>query len=141
MLEEDVTAVLEAKPATSKRDWLKAIGHWLRYAKNIGEVNVDVTVGSTTAKLTKTSGYVTWGEHEIDLYRQRHPVGTMARCALELLLNTAARRGDAQLLGRQHLRDPVLTCRPHKTAKSTGQVLTVSVIPDLASMRCQPPTN
>ena len=48
MLEEHVTAVLEAKPATSKRDWLKAIRHWLRYAKSIGEVDVDVTVGITT---------------------------------------------------------------------------------------------
>jgi len=132
MHEQDVAAVLKGKPATTTRDWLKAIRHWLRYAKSIGEVDVDVTVGITTAKPTKTSGYVTWGEHEIDLYRRRHPVGTMARCALELLLNTAARRGDAHLLGRQHLRDGVLTWRPHKTAKSTGQVLTVPVMSELA---------
>ena len=31
-------------------------------------------------------------------------VGTMARLAMELMLNIAARRHDAHLIGRQHLR-------------------------------------
>jgi integrase len=76
------------------------------------------------------SGFPTWGDHEIELYRQHHPVGTMARCAIELLLNTAARRGDTHLLGRQHLRDGVLTWRPQKTP---DRLLSVDVGPELAA--------
>jgi hypothetical protein len=54
----------------------------------------------------------------------------MARCAIELLLNTAARRGDTHLLGRQHLRDGVLTWRPQKTP---DRLLSVDVEPELAA--------
>jgi integrase/recombinase XerD len=142
MLELDVEAVLAGKPATSKRDWLKALRHWLQFAKDKGEVDVDVTAGIKTAKPTNSSGFLTWTDIEIALYRQRHPIGTMARCALELLLNTAARRGDAHILGRQHAPDGVLTWRPQKTSRSTGQVLSVPVLPELAAaINALPPTN
>jgi hypothetical protein len=62
---------------------------------------------------------------------ERHPLGTKARLALELMLNIAARRHDAHLIGRQHLRNGNLTWRPHKTLRTTGKVLTVRVLPSL----------
>jgi integrase len=55
----------------------------------------------------------------------------LPRVAIELLLNTAARRGDVHLLGRQHLRDGSLTWRPSKTSGSTGKLLTIPVLPEL----------
>ena len=101
-----------------------------------------MTAGITTGRPVKSSGFPTWTDREIDLYRRHHAVGTMARCAVELLLNTAARRGDAHLLGRQHLRDGVLTWRPQKTANSTDQVLSVDVEPELAAaINALPVTN
>jgi hypothetical protein len=75
----------------------------------------------------------TWDDERIAVYRQRHPLGTMARLAIELALNIAARRHDIHLIGRQHLRDGFLTWRPHKTHRTTNKVLTVRVMPELAA--------
>ena len=47
---------------------------------------------------------------------------------------TALRREDAVLLGRQHIRDGVLTIKPRKTANTTGVTLVIPVLPDLASV-------
>jgi hypothetical protein len=41
-------------------------------------------------------------------YRARHPLGTRARLALELLTATCAAKADATRLGRQHMRGDVL---------------------------------
>jgi integrase len=46
----------------------------------------------------------TWSEAEISQYRARHPLGTNARLALEIILWTAQRRGDASRLGPQHIK-------------------------------------
>ena len=74
---------------------------------------------------------MTWNEPQIAQYRKRHALGTTARLALELMLNIAARRHDAHLIGRQHLRDGKLTWRPNKTRRTTGKVLTIRVLPEL----------
>jgi integrase len=75
--------------------------------------------------------YLAWGEVQIAQYRAQHPNGTMARLAMELMLNIAARRHDAHLIGRQHLKNGCLTWRPSKTSGTTGKVLTIRVVPEL----------
>lgn len=50
-------------------------------------------------------GFHTWTEAEIAAYRDAHPLGTMARLALELALNTAARRCNVATLTRDDIRD------------------------------------
>src|SRR5262249_57573902 len=76
-----------------------------------------------------------------DEYRGRHALGTAARLALELLLNIAARRHDAHLIGRQHLRDGKLSWRPHKTIRSTAKMLKVRVLPELQAALDATPAN
>jgi integrase len=46
----------------------------------------------------------TWTEQEIAQYRAHHPLGTKARLALEIILWTGQRRGDASKLGPQHIK-------------------------------------
>lgn len=48
-------------------------------------------------------GIHTWTDAEIEQYRQHHQLGTMARLALELALNTAARRCNVATLTRDDL--------------------------------------
>jgi len=74
---------------------------------------------------------MTWLEPQIAQYREHHKLGTMGRLAIELLLNIAARRHDAHLIGQQHVRDGKLTWRPHKTERSTGKILTIRIMPEL----------
>src|SRR5262249_29105787 len=52
-----------------------------------------------------TSGFHSWSPDEITQYRTRHPLGTKARLALDLLLYTSGRREDAVRLGPQHIRN------------------------------------
>jgi integrase len=79
----------------------------------------------------KSKGHLTWGEAQIAAYRERHTLGTTARLAIELLLNVAARRGDAHKLGVQHIKQGKLEWRPHKTIRSTGRELSIRILPDL----------
>jgi integrase len=53
----------------------------------------------------KTGGRHTWTEDEIARFRSRHPMGTKARLALEILLWTGQRRGDAIDFGPHHIKD------------------------------------
>jgi integrase len=53
----------------------------------------------------KTGGRHTWTEDEIARFRARHPMGTKARLALEILLWTGQRRGDAIDFGPHHIKD------------------------------------
>lgn len=46
----------------------------------------------------------TWTEAEIARYRHRHPLGTKARLALEIILWTGQRRADACSLGSRHIK-------------------------------------
>ena len=89
----------------------------------------DPTDGIKLAKVAKSMGHMTWLEPQVAQYRERHELGTVARLALELLLNIAARRHDAHELGRQHIRDGRLCWRPHKTLRSTGKMLKVRITP------------
>lgn len=56
---------------------------------------------------------------------------------MELMLNIAARREDAHKIGRQHLSFDAdrqlwkLTWRPSKTARSSGKILTIPILPSL----------
>jgi integrase len=48
-----------------------------------------------------TEGFHTWTIEEVAQYQTRHPIGTKARLALDLLLFTGVRRCDLVKLGRQ----------------------------------------
>ena len=64
---------------------------------------------------TKTDGHHTWTVSEVHKFEDRHPLGSIARLAMALLLYTGSRRGDVVLLGRQHIREGWLEFRHGKT--------------------------
>ena len=130
MQRKNITDALAGKTLIMQKVWLKALRHWIGWAIEQGECKTDPTVGIKTAKAPKSSGHLTWGDAQIAQYRERHANGTMARLAMELMLNIAARRHDAHLIGRQHLRNGRLSWRPSKTSQSTGKVLTIRVLPE-----------
>jgi|SRR6476661_452996 integrase len=79
----------------------------------------------------KSKGHMTWGDDQIAAYRGKHPIGSTARLAIELLSNVAARRGDAHRLGVQHIKLGKLEWRPNKTMRSTGRELSIRILPEL----------
>lgn len=70
---------------------------------------------SVDSSMPRTDGHHTWTVEEVLRYQEKYPVGTQARLAMDLLLYTGMRRGDAVMLGRQHIRNGVITYRAIKT--------------------------
>lgn len=65
----------------------------------------------------KTSGFHTWTEEEIARFQERHPLGTRARLALEIVLWTGQRRGDVHRFGQQHVRGEHINYKQEKGGK------------------------
>jgi len=101
-------------------------------------VKTNPVVGVKPLQTKKDGGWHTWTEEEIDRYEKRHPTGTMARLALDLMLYTGARRGDVVKLGARNLTKVVnrdtgaeetwLDFRPGKTRKSTGDEVVIPLL-------------
>ncbi len=53
---------------------------------------------------TGSSGHHSWTDDEIEQYETRHPLGTKARLALDLLLYLSQRKSDIIVFGRQHVK-------------------------------------
>jgi site-specific recombinase XerD len=62
----------------------------------------------------KIEGHHTWTLDEVAQFRAKHPVGTKPRLALDLLLFTGLRRSDVITVGRQNVKDGLLTIRAQK---------------------------
>lgn len=128
---EHVLRLLQQMKPFAQRNWLKTIRGLMRFAVDANLRGDDPTANLALARTARSGGHVTWGDVEIEQYRKRHARGTIARVALELMLNVAARRGDAYLLGRQHVKDGRLSWRPNKTRRTTGRTVTVPILPEL----------
>jgi integrase len=85
--------------------------------------SVDPTAGVSNPKRKKGAGFPIWTEDEVDQYQRYWPVGTKERVWIDVLLYTGLRRGDAVVVGRQHVRDGVCTFRTEKS----GETITVTI--------------
>lgn len=110
-------------------DFLKAMRALFQWALASGFVKDDPTVG-VRGFGHKTEGFHAWTDDEIDRFEMRWPIGTRERLAFAILLYTGLRRGDAAVLGRQHIRAGVISIR---TAKS-GVPVAIPVLSSLAEI-------
>jgi integrase len=74
---------------------------WLKKAKIVSENPCD---GLELPKRPKTGGFKEWSYEEILRYEERWPVGTRERVMLDVYMYTGLRRGDAAVVGKQHVR-------------------------------------
>jgi site-specific recombinase XerD len=95
---------------------LLALKPFFRWALKMHLITADPT-DAIKVKIEEGAGHATWTDEEVEQYRARHPLGTMARLALELMLNLASRRGDAIVLGRHHLKNGWLIYTQEKNRK------------------------
>jgi integrase len=112
----DVDKMVAARASTpaAARNFLKTLRALMQFAIAMDMRTDDPTNGAKMPKI-RTDGFLSWDEKHIEAYRAQHPIGTRARLALELLLNTGQRRGDVIRFGRQHLREGALRLRQQKT--------------------------
>lgn len=114
------------------RNFLQAMRGLFRWALDAGFVTSDPT-SDVRSPRPPTEGFPAWTEEEIARFEKYWPIGTKQRLALAVLLYTGLRRGDASRLGRQHVRDGVITLRPEKGGPRGPQVV-IPILPALADV-------
>jgi integrase len=86
-------------------------------------------VTATKPYKVETEGFHTWTEDEIAAYEAKHAIGTKARLALDLMLWTGQRGGDARVMGPPNVR----TKRLVVTQEKTGATVSLPILAPLAS--------
>jgi integrase len=92
----------------------KAIRELMKHAVEIGLRDDDPTRDVKRISVS-SDGHHSWTEDEITRFEARHPIGSRQRLAFALLLYTGQRRGDVIRMGRQHLREGMISVRQEKT--------------------------
>jgi integrase len=124
---DHVLAILDGRPPFAKRNWLRALRPLMQFAVSINMITDDPTRDIKVKVPRKGEGFRVWGEEQIAAFREHHRLGTRARLALELLLNTTQRRSDVVRMGSQHIRNGLLNVRQQKT----GAPLQLPIFPEL----------
>lgn len=83
---------------------LKALRALFAWANETDMARNNPTLGVKGVRYT-VAGHHTWTEEERLQYETRHPIGTQARLAYDLIRYTTGRREDAVRLGRQHIKN------------------------------------
>lgn len=117
-------------------DYLKAVRALFKWAVEAQHVDVNPTDG-VKGLTQETTGFHAWTEEEVAQFEKRWPIGTRERLALAILLYSGLRRGDASQLGRQHIREGVISVRTEKT----GTQVYIPVLPQLAEIIAATPSN
>jgi integrase len=140
---EHVQRMVNEKNSTpfAQRNFLNTLRAMFKWAVAEDRVPADPTLGATRQRI-KSTGYRTWAESDIEQYKRKHSLGAMARLAIELLLNTAARRGDVVKLGPQHVEGDTITFKQHKKDGDEEALVCIPLLPDFcAALAAMPPSN
>jgi integrase len=98
----------------------------------------DNPVEHTTAiRMRDDAGHKAWTEADVAAYQARWALGTMPRLALEIMLWTGNRKGDALKLGRQHIKNGDFRIVQEKTKKT----VIIPIAPALARAIIAMPDN
>lgn len=116
-------------------NFIKLMRGLCKWAADTEHIAADPTRDVGMLKV-KTAGFPVWSESDIERFEARWPIGTRERVAFDILLYTGLRRGDAVLLGRQHVRDGVFRIKTEKT----GAEVIAPVLPPLGESLAAGPT-
>ena len=93
----------------------KALSAVFEYALEHDLVTANPVKAVKKLPTNNPDGHHTWGQGEVEQFRDRHPIGSRQRLALEITLNLGQRRSDVVTIGRQHIRDGLVYIRQQKT--------------------------
>jgi integrase len=130
-----IIAGKDRRPGHQGRHFLDTMRGLFKWAAEAGLVKEDPTDRVKVVK-PKIKGFAPWDEEDVAAYRNRWPIGTRQRVWLEVLIGTGLRRGDAVMLGKQHVRDGIATIKTEKT----GTEVTIPILAELAEILSIGPT-
>src|SRR5215813_10933692 len=126
---EWIELLLDEKPPHAARSWRATLRSLCQFGVKRRYLRTDPTANIKLASV-KSDGFHCWTDAEIAQFEAHYPIGTKPRLAFALLLYTAQRRSDVVRMGRQHIRDGVLTVKQQKT----GVTLAIPVHPHLQAV-------
>jgi integrase len=123
-----IIAGRERRAATpfQARHFLATMHSLFKWAVDADHAKRDPTEG-VAIKKPKTDGFVPWLEADIEKFELRWPRGTRERVMLDIFQFTGLRRGDAALLGKQHVRNGIIAINTEKT----GTRVVIPMLPEL----------
>jgi integrase len=126
-----------ATPSQAK-NFISTMRGLFSWAVDADLVRADPTQGITFKKSgkSKTAGFPVWTDDEIAIFERRWPRGTRERVMFDVFLYTGLRRGDAAVVGKQHVRNGVITIDTEKT----GMRVTIPILPELQATLDAGPT-
>lgn len=116
----------KADTPTAANKLRKQMKRLLDYAIQI-EMRRDNPMEKTESMSVESGGHRAWTEGELAQFRDHWAIGTKPRLALEIMLWTGNRRGDALTLGQQHIKNGRFEIVQEKTGKS----LKIKIAPQL----------
>ena len=126
---EWIELLLDEKPPHAARSWRATLRSLCQFGIKRPYLRSDPTA-NIKLRAIKSDGFHCWTDAEIAQFEAQYPIGTKPRLALALLLYTGQRRSDVVKMGRQHIRDGVLTVKQQKT----GATLAIPVHADLRAV-------
>jgi integrase len=119
--------ILNGKSPAAQRNWVKALRGWVDHCLSLKLMVKDPLIEVKLAKMPRTGGHHPWETAECEQFEKRHALGTRARLAYELLLQAGQSRCDVVRMGRQHIRNGMMTMGRQKT----GVPFNVEIMPRL----------
>lgn len=119
---------IDRRTPSQGRHFLDTMRGLFKWAVKAQHTSLDPTAGKTAEKV-KTAGFPVWEDEEIEAFERRWPRGTRERVMFDIFLYTGLRRGDAARLGKQHVKNGIITI---DTAK-TGTRVAIPMLPELAA--------
>ena len=134
-----IAASRDARASTpaAARNFLNTLRGLFHWAHDSGFVAEDPAAGVIPPKQRKGPGFEAWTCDDITAYERRWPEGTKERVWLHVLLYTGLRRGDAVLIGKQHVRNEVATI---KQTEKNGVEVAIPIREELAHTLSVGPT-
>ena len=117
---------VDRRPPHAGNTFRKVMSQMFVWAVSVDLVQVNPVLGATRHRV-RSSGFHVWSLDEVGKFHKRHPIGTRERLCMDLALFTGLRRSDLVVVGRQNVRNGVISI----TTGKTGAVVHVPVFPML----------
>jgi site-specific recombinase XerD len=118
-----IKAGIDRRKGHAARHFLDTMKGLFKWAVDAEHMKTDPTSGKSVTK-PKTKGFPVWEEDEIIQFEKRWPRGTRERVMFDIYCYTGLRRGDAAALGKQHIKNGVISIDTEKT----GTRVTIPVL-------------
>jgi integrase len=109
-----INEAIDKKKPHAGATFRKVMNQLFTWAVSMDKLTVN-PVAEAQRPAAKRDGFHSWTPEEVQRFYARWPLGTRERLAMDLALFTGLRRSDLYRVGRQHVRDGVISIQTEKS--------------------------